>query len=202
MSVFKDIDQNIKEHLDAVFKEIEEYLGFKPKCYFAGGCIASLVLEQPVNDYDLWFESPEDFQEVDDKLVVTPPIDDFDFTPQIVIEKSKFATTLFLLSGKKIQFVKNRMGPANVLVPQFDFKHTHSYYIPGEKLSVDVNFIQSRTLSFVGSLDHPINTFERMIKFSKRGYYVSFECIQNLMLEIQKMSPEKIKGLEKHGGSL
>ena len=198
MSVFKDIDQNIKEHLDAVFKEVEEYLGFKPKCYFAGGCIASLVLEQPVNDYDLWFEEPADFQDVDSKLPATP----FSGFEKDNVSRSKFATTLNLPSGKKIQFVQNRMGPANILVPQFDFKHTHSYYIPGEKLSVDVNFIQSRTLSFVGSLDHPINTFERMIKFSKRGYYVSFECIQNLMLEIQKMSPEKIKGLEKHGGSL
>lgn len=189
--MFKEIDQNIKENLDSVFKEVEEYLGFKPKCYFAGGCIASIVLGQPVNDYDLWFESPEDFQDVDSKLYLHDNI-----------TRSKFATTLILPSEKKIQFVQNRMVPANVLVPQFDFKHTHSYYIPGEKLSVDVNFIQSRTLSFVGSLDHPINTFERMIKFSKRGHYVSFECIQNLMLEIQKMSPDKIKGLEKHGGSL
>lgn len=208
MSVFKDIDQNIKEHLDAVFKEVEEYLGFKPKCYFAGGCIASIVLGQPVNDYDLWFESPEDFQDVNNRLYKSElKGEDFDLAItksdfKGICSESKFATTLFLPSRKKIQFVQNRMGPANVLVPQFDFKHTHSYYIPGEKLSVDVNFIQSRTLSFVGSLDHPINTFERMIKFSKRGYYVSFECIQNLMLEIQKMSPEKIKGLEKHGGSL
>lgn len=194
---YKEIDQKIKEHLDEVFKEVEVYLGFTPKCYFAGGCIASLVLDQPVNDYDLWFEEPAYFDEVDRdiKMNLFPDLEE-------KITRSKFATTLILPSGKKIQFVKNRMGPPDVLVPQFDYKHTHSYYIPGDKLSMDVNFIQSRTLTFAGSLDHPINTFERMVKFSKRGYYVSFECMQNLMLEIQKMTPDQIKGLEKHGGSL
>lgn len=200
MSYFKDIEQNIIEHLDSVFKEVEEYLGFKPKCYFAGGCIASIVLEQTPNDYDLWFEEPADFDEVNAKLIET--LDTPIMIGVALVSKSKFAITAILPSGKKIQFVRNRMGPPDVLVKKFDFKHTHSYYIPGEKLSVDVNFIQSRTLSFAGNLDHPINTFERMVKFSKRGYFVTFETMQGIMLEVQKMTPEQIKGFEKHGGSL
>lgn len=189
------IQDLIKEKLDIVYKEIEMYLGFKPKCYIAGGCIASIVLDEIPNDYDVWFEMPEDFQAVDRNL-----IEDKGY---FGVQRSKYATTVHMPSGKKIQFVQNRMGHPKGLVPQFDFKHTHSYYIPETRdLVCDVDFIQSRTLDFVGKLDHPMNTMERVLKFSKRGYYVPFETLQNLMLAISKMDETTIKSLPKHGGSL
>lgn len=191
----EDIQLDIIKHLDSVFQEIQAYLGFKPKCYFAGGCIASLVLEQTPNDYDVWFEMPEDFNLVDKELIAENSFN--------LISKSKYATTLLLPSGKKVQFVQNRMGHPKGLVPQFDFRHTHSYFIPEtNELVCDINFIQSRTLDFVGKLDHPMNTMERVLKFSKRGYYVPFETMQKLMLAISKMDEATIMSLPKHGGSL
>jgi hypothetical protein len=179
----------IKEHLNVVFQEIESYLGFKPKCYFAGGCIASLVLDQDVKDYDVWFETLEDWMDVDVKC-------------GLVDSRSKYATTVTLPSGKIIQFVCNRIGKAEDVVPTFDFKHTHSYYLQDSTLSCDTNFIQSLRLEFAGRLDHPINTLERLLKFNKRGYYVPFETLQQLMVSSSELGKEAIQKLPKHFGSL
>lgn len=185
----EEMKKQIKIHLNIVFQEIEAFLGFKPKCYIAGGSIASIVLHEIPKDYDVWFELPDYFHEVD-KAIVNPH------------KRSKYATTVILSSGKVIQFVQNRMGVPKALVPQFDFKHAQSYYTQEDELFVDIDFINSRTLTLAGRFDHPINTMERVLKFSKRGYYVPFETLQTIMLEINKMSPETIKNMQQHGGSL
>lgn len=188
----ENLDEVIKAKLNAVFSEVETCLGFKPSCYIAGGSIASIVLGEEPKDYDMWFESPEAFKDVDDSRWVTA----------FQTGKTKYATTCTLPSGKIVQFVQNRMGPPSQLVPQFDFRHTHSYYLQNGTLSYDRDFIERKCLEFKGRLDHPMNTMERVLKFSKRGYYVPFETIQALMLEINKLSVETIRGMEQHGGSL
>lgn len=192
------MDAQIKEHLDAVYKEVETFLRFKPSCYIAGGSIASLVYGETPNDYDMWFEDPAEFKRVDVQLTHIVA----DHNDHVELNRTKYATTLILPSGKKVQFVQNRMGSPSVLVPQFDFRHTQSYYLQDGTLSYDKDFIQRRCLEFKGNLDHPINTMERVLKFSKRGFFVPFETLQALMIEINKLNIETIKSMEKHGGSL
>lgn len=182
-------ESQIKEHLNGVFQEIENYLGFKPKCYFAGGCIASLVLDQDVKDYDVWFETLEDWMDVDVKI-------------SLADNRSKYATTVTLPSGKIIQFVCNRIGTAKEIVPTFDFRHTHSYYLQDGTMSYDPSFILAKRLEFAGRLDHPINTMERVLKFNKRGYYVPFETLQGLLAAASGLGQDEIKALPKHSGSL
>lgn len=182
-------ESQIKEHLNNVFQEIENYLGFKPKCYFAGGCIASMVLDQEIKDYDVWFETLEDWMDVDIKC-------------SSVDNRSKYATTVTLPSGKVIQFVCNRIGKPNDIVPTFDFRHTHSYYLQDGTLNYDRDFIEARRLEFAGRLDHPINTMERVLKFNKRGYYVPFETLQGLLALASSLGKDEIQKLEKHSGSL
>ncbi len=187
-----DTDQIIKDKLNEIFKEVETCLGFKPTCYIAGGCIASIVLGESPKDYDMWFELPDYFDEVDKS----------DYVVKNQTKKSKYATTVVLPSGKEVQFVRNRMGIPSVLVPTFDFEHTQSYYTQDGTLVYNENFIRSRTLVLKGPLDHPMNTMERVLKFSKRGFYVPFETLQNLMLKINALSADDIKHFEKHAGSL
>lgn len=182
--------EEIREHLNEVFSEITAYLGFKPTCYIAGGCIASIVLGERPNDYDVWFELPDYFEQVN--KAITDPL----------AQRTKYATTIFLASGRKVQFVCNRMGHPDGLVPQFDFRHTQSFYTQEGFLSCDIEFISRRCLEFVGKLDHPINTMERVLKFSKRGYFVPSETLESLMLAITKTDPAIIKGSAKHAGSL
>lgn len=171
----------IKEHLNEVFKEIESFLGFKPYCYIAGGSIASLILNEEVKDYDVWFENIRDFSEVDSNPNVAN-----------VATRSNFATTVFLPSGKKIQFIQSRLGKPQRVVPTFDFKHTHSYYTIDGVLSCDINFIKNKELIFAGRLDHPLNTLERVLKFQRRGYYVPSATLMDIMLKLKKTNRRTI----------
>ena len=176
--------------LQEVYTEIEKYLGFKPKCYFAGGCIASIVLGEDVQDYDLWFETPEDFAPVEKANIM--------FT-----DDTKYALTTILPSGKKVQFIRRRRGPPDVLVKTFDFQHTQSYYNPENgDMVVDSDFIRTKQLVLKGNLDHPLNTMERLMKFQRRGYTVSSEALSGLMLAIKGCSEEKLSEKNTHGGSL
>lgn len=191
--------EEIKAHLNGVFNEIEAFLGFKPTCYIAGGSIASIVLGETPNDYDVWFELPDYFDQVDKAVTKADLAQNIMFA---TTNRTKYATTVFLPSGKKVQFVCNRMGHPDGLVPQFDFRHTQSFYTQEGFLSCDIEFISRRCLEFVGKLDHPINTMERVLKFSKRGYFVPSETLESLMLAITKTDPAIIKGSAKHAGSL
>lgn len=191
---FVESSKLIKVKLDAVFKELKLSLGQIPNCYIAGGAIASIVLEQEPKDYDIWFENIEDWQEMDTAVTFSNSV--------AILKRSKYATTAKLLSGKEIQLVCNRLGKPEELVKTFDFLHTQSYYTKQGELFYDEDFIKRKVLVFKGNLDHPINTIERTLKFSKRGYFVPFETLQELMIEISKMGEDKIRALPKHTGSM
>lgn len=182
-------DAIVRYELEMVWGEITAFLEFTPKCYFAGGALASIVLGESPKDYDMWFENIDDWNTVWAKLINPNVSENMDR-----VKLSQFAATVTLPSGKVVQFVRNRLGKPLELVPTFDFLHTHSYYDPATlDLSINIPFIKSRSLQLVGNLDHPINTLERIIKFTKRGYFAPPEMLVKFMLEINKLDPEKIK---------
>lgn len=184
------VKSEIIAHLNGLYKELYLYLGNTTKGYIAGGAIASLVLDQKPNDYDIWFETIEDWQEADSLLY------------DKMHTRTKYATSFTLPSGKRVQLVCNRLGKPDDLVSTFDFLHTQSYYLLNGKLSYDESFILQKLLIFKGNLDHPMNTVERMLKFSKRGYYVTADTIHDIMIEVSKMGVDKVKSLPRHSGSL
>lgn len=188
--------EQIKDHLQLVLMEIHLVIGFTPKCYIAGGCIPSLVLGEKPKDYDLWFDIPDYFEQVE--TTIKRDISSEFFT------ESKYALTLTLpMSGKIIQFVKSRMGIAEVVVPGFDFLHTHCYYKQDDTLVYDEAFIKEKKLVFVkGNFKHPVNTVQRMLKFARRGYDIPFETVRDIMEATNELEPNQISGSTKHAGSL
>lgn len=186
----------IEFHLDSVYAAVTQYLGFEPKCYFAGGCIASAVLDEKIKDYDLWFEEPAYFEEVVEALA-------FELKYPILATRSKYAITLNLPTGTTVQFVESRMGVPEQVVGSFDFKHTQSYYVPGKELVYDPEFILSKKLVFnKTNFSHPVNTMQRVLKFARRGYDIPFETIQDLMIATNELESHSIINATKHAGSL
>ena len=123
-------------------------------------------------------------------------------TPGICPKISKYATT-FEVDGKTIQLVESRMGIPEVIVPGFDFKHTHSYMKRDGTLVCDVDFIKKKQLVFVeGNFNHPVNTMQRVAKFARRGYDIPFETTKALMVACTGLDPETIGKSDNHGGSL
>ncbi len=184
-------ESEIKSHLAEVFINIEKMTGPMPDAFIAGGCIASLVLDEEVKDYDVWFSDPEDYKKASEAIKAKYPF-----------EESKYALTFTLPDGDKVQLVQSRMGVPEVLVPKFDYKHTHSYYTKAGVLKYDEAFIKTKELVFVrGNFDHPVNTMQRMLKFQKRGYNVSTQTVMDLMKDIKEIKDENIYYSGIHGGS-
>ena len=167
----------LRTKLEQVFLEIQNAVMpagqtlFRVKAYLAGGCIASLVLDEEPADYDVWFEDIESWEQITGLMKIPP------------FRKSKYSWSYTLDSGKKIQLVKSRVGSPEKVTGTFDFKHTQAFY-SRDKLVYDEEFIKSKQLWFVkGNLCHPVNTFQRVLKFSRRGYSVNDRTICDLMNE-------------------
>lgn len=53
--MYRNPESKAEEHLEAFYRLLYAKIGYFPESYVAGGAIASLILEQSVNDYDIWF---------------------------------------------------------------------------------------------------------------------------------------------------
>lgn len=188
----------MKEHLLNIFNEVEQITGPLQGAFIAGGAIASLVLGETPNDYDIWFEEPAGF------LAAFDAVSKNQFDDRISeIINSKYATTLKLKSGTKIQLVQSRFGVPEVLTKQFDFLHTQGYMKRDGTLVCDEEFIKSKKLVFVpGNFSHPVNTMQRVNKFARRGYDIPFETTVELMKACAGLDPETIGKSDRHAGSL
>lgn len=121
-----------------------------------------------------------------------------------ILGDSQYALTLSLRlqdnsDARIIQLVKSRIGDADEVVATFDFKHTQSYYSPSDDyLECDREFIRDKVLLYVESkLVHPVNTFQRMLKFARRGYKVPGETLVKLMKAVHDIDPASLTVCEK-----
>lgn len=191
----------VKAHLDGVYDELRSHMdmsdamdkAFLDKSYIAGGAIVSLVLDEEPKDYDFWFTDYSAFLDSILAMKLEPT------------RRSKYSTSYVLPSGKEIQLVKSRIGQPADVAGSFDFKHTHCYYMPSRnELVYDEEFIKKKQLVFVpGNLCHPVNTFQRALKFVRRGYTMPNQSIADLMNasgeEYQKRAATKSFATERVG---
>jgi len=162
--------------LQAVFDELYS-IGFPRTCapFIAGGAIASLVLDEEPKDYDIWFPSLDAWEHA---------VNSLSLNHSWPTRQSKYSWTYTLPSGKIVQLVKSRTGGPRKVVGTFDFQHTMSYF-DGLQLVCDEEFIKSKALTFVkGNLCHPVNTVQRLLKFSRRGYSINNQTIADIMNEV------------------
>jgi hypothetical protein len=196
--------EQIKVRLDTFYHGLES-IGLPKQdlelgTFIAGGCIASMVLDQDVKDFDVWFRDAETYEKLVALLVerrfVISRTSRFGITFQLFIHADGFWD-----HAVEVQFIKNRIGHPDQTVAGFDFKHTQSYFIPyGGIMKVDEEHIKSRKLVYVpGNLEHPVNTVERVLKFVRRGFFVEQQTIIDLMKDIQKADPMHITS--DHAGS-
>lgn len=149
--------------------------------FIAGGAIPSLLLNEPVKDYDVWFRDLDSWETVSGML------------KSYIKRSSRFAVTA-IIGGVEFQLIKNRLGSPISTVETFDFLHTQCYYTPlGELFIKDEDAIRRRELRFMkGNLCHPTNTFQRVMKFTRRGWYIPQPSLIDLMLGLQDVPKETI----------
>lgn len=153
--------------------------------FIAGGSIVSLTLDESISDYDIWFRNIESYNavvEYFDKRGVKPK------------RVSRFAST-YVLYGSEFQFIKNRLGEPMKTISGFDFVHTQNYYLPDGTIFIkNEDAIRKKEIIFTrGNLEHPVNTFQRVLKFVRRGWFIKQSSMIDLMLDLKEVDTERLE---------
>ncbi len=198
--MYKDKDTiKLEEHLGTAYAKLFEATGKFPGSFIAGGSIASIVLDEKVNDYDIWFETEYAWKHATRLAKEAACLKD---SKVKIIVETKMAVTIRIEGVEPVyQLIRARIGNYEEVVEQFDFKHAHAAYLPASKQyptpSVEFlsgnspDFIREKILVFAGQLDYPTHTLSRVPKFAKRGFMVPDSMIADLVRAIWE-SPQEL----------
>lgn len=161
-----NIDEKIREEV-------------KTSLIVTGGCIVSLLLNEPVNDYDIYFLD----QEVLDKVKI------------FFIDKKEGKYKLLHNSGNAltlsddIQIITRFVGTIEDIHSNFDFVHATNYwtYLTGMVLNQPaLESILTKQLSYVGS-KYPVSSIYRVRKFLERGWKINVGQLTKIMFQIAEL---------------
>jgi hypothetical protein len=162
--------------------------------FIAGGCFKNIFENKPVKDVDIFFRSDEDFQKA---VIHYRDHEDFE---QVYENDNVIA---FRKKGRKeyIELIRTVFGSPQEIIQEFDFTitkfayyQTHESYINEDgrederlvyKCLVHDQFFEHLMLHRTvidDKITRPVNTFERMIKYTRYGFY---PCKETKMKIIQ-----------------
>lgn len=197
--------QKIKDHLNDVGVLLLELYGKDlplHHAFFAGGCIRDIILEEPIKDYDIYFESQEDVDRVkkyfDDQMT-----EDFETLSSITNQKPHIKVTsagnynAYIKYQDQwiiIQFITLVYGIPSDVVRQFDFTINMNYFTFASEELVVSTIPETKELIPGDNIYYPIHALCRVPKFLKRGYTISN---YNLLKLAEAATGTKISNQEK-----
>jgi len=165
--------------------------------FIAGGVFKNLFLHEPINDVDIFFCNETDraqavchYEELVRKNICT-----------FLYDNGKTSCYYHNELKVKIDLVKTIYGEPDTIINQFDFTITKAYY---QKLSIaiDVNeweydynikvhddffeHLLAKRLVVDAQMPFPGSTFERILRYGKKGYQPCRETKIKLLEEIYK----------------
>jgi hypothetical protein len=205
----QEIQKNIENVLDYWTRTLPPTLAavVKRNVIVSGGCIASMLLKEPVKDYDLYFKDVHTALElakyytsklgvntacvIDGKVVLNEavvsmgrhmPISSQAFSP---VYLSRNAITL---SGG-IQLILRFCGSVEKILETFDFAHTKSYFTFDTGLRLDQEGLESllsKELVYVGS-GFPVCALFRAHKFMRRKWKLRPSELMKIVYDIAQL---------------
>jgi len=189
-----------------------------------GGAIASMLLGEEVNDYDLYFTDIDTAE-----AVVKYYVDKFyenevevireDLRIKIIIPGSgiakrkpteaeggndekyyaKFITSNAISLSNKVQLVIRLYGNADEIHENYDFQHVTNYWESGNgRLTLRQEALESllaRELIYQGSL-YPLCSIIRTRKFIKRGWHINAGQYLKMCFQVSQLDLKDVKVLE------
>ena len=168
--------------------------------YITGGCIPSMLMDEFVNDYDIYFYTKEDAEKVK-KYFETAHTKNKDDKFHV-----KLITDNAINLSDKIQLITKFWGDPSFVTDEFDWQHIKSWYSCKEEklyLTSDVyQLVVEKELIYTGS-DYPLSSLMRLKKYIKKGWNVSNTTILHIALDIvasfNKMEAERQFEQAKYG---
>jgi hypothetical protein len=152
--------------------------------YITGGCIPSMLMDEYVNDYDIYLDSKlhaDKVQKYYEKL--NPTESDLKkkkvFLPKLITENSINLTD-------KVQIIIKYFGNPKEVIELFDWQHIKSYFTLQDGLIIkdDVyKLIVEKELIYTGS-NYPLSSLLRTRKFLKKGWTISTKTMVHIVMDI------------------
>lgn len=177
----------VKQCLDQVADQV--YSNFiLNNCIIAGGCIVSEINNRGYNDIDVFFKNLKAARLFLKGLGVSESqytiIEEKGENPRIEINDSyccrvSNATKNSITFDKsKCQFIFVNIGSPSYIMNMFDLDHVKSY-IDCETKKIHftpeaITSMASKSIQFSRNLKYPIKSFSRAIKYSSRGFQISY----------------------------
>jgi len=177
----KQIEKLLKGVVDNFLSSIEEEdikHTLKHRTFITGGAIPSMLMDEWVNDYDIYFYSQTDADKVRG------------YFERRLEYKGKFHVNLLTENAinlsDKIQLITKFVGNPKNVVEKFDWQHIKSWYCcKTEKLHLTPDVYQlvvEKELIYTGS-DYPLSSLMRLKKYIKKGWNVSNTTILHIALD-------------------
>lgn len=177
----KQIEKLLKGVVDNFLSSIEEEdikHTLKHRTFITGGAIPSMLMDEWVNDYDIYFYSQTDADKVRG------------YFERRLEYKGKFHVNLLTENAinlsDKIQLITKFVGNPENVVEKFDWQHIKSWYCcKTEKLHLTPDVYQlvvEKELIYTGS-DYPLSSLMRLKKYIKKGWNVSNTTILHIALD-------------------
>jgi hypothetical protein len=161
-----DVKNSIRKH----FIENVNVLFNMEKVVVAGGCFASMLNREPVNDYDVFMLDDDSNRMTVESISVSPLSGDVRVGDSNYMQNDKIEKTVFV-KNSRIQYINTKYKTREELIKHFDFKHCCvSYDFSKDKLYITrevYDLIKAKKL--VHNSDKPPALW-RYEKFHDRGW--------------------------------
>jgi hypothetical protein len=165
------LKRKVRNYFDK-FRTTEEliYLFHMDKIVIAGGCFASMLNREPVNDYDVFMLDDDSNRMTVESISVSPRSGDVRVGDSNYMQNDKIEKTVFV-KNSRIQYINTKYKTREELIKHFDFKHCCVSYDPlNDKLFITrevYDLIKAKKLMQNSDM---IPVYWRYEKFWQRGW--------------------------------
>lgn len=174
-----------------VLKKLVPYLT-PHKGYIAGGAFKQILLGEKERDLDIFFRSKEDMEEAVDYYVKS------DYS--LVYENDNCISFLDEANDVRIELVRTFFGTPEEVISSFDFTIAQFAFATSYNGLGDLEFriyhhedffehLLLKRLVIGQNLPHPINTFERVLKYEGYGFNLCPTSKFRLLEAVQNYGP-------------
>ena len=152
------------------------------RTYIAGGAIRSSILDEKINDVDVFFYDQESLE----YFLEAVTVEGFSLPKKWRMKKTINSLSFHYENSiyPTIQFIKLHTGMPSKMIEEFDFTCNMNFFIPSSHyLHVeDIEAIETRLLYVNISNCSVVNTFYRIFKFMEQGWGINGESLANMTI--------------------
>lgn len=197
--------KQIKYQLKKIINKEVFDLFVECKAMLVGGALTSLLTRQPVNDFDIYFKSEEDFLKAVGDLKKNDILSPYELC--FLGSTDKSATFRMAGSDIKVQYIHQAFYPdVTSVFDDFDFTiNMVGYDFESDKVIYNKNalhHIAQRMLVVNPKTKFPLISVLRVGKYVDRGYYISKKEMVKLLIAVTGLEIKSYDDVKKHVGGM